>query len=194
MNLSWKLAGVIAGDLPESVLDTYETERKPHTRSMIELAKLIGAAMTQGGRAGNVLRQLIAPRLHRVPSLRNRILDSETPPLQRSSLVRRPRFRRSLAGRLCPNAILSDGRRVDDLGVDGFLMVTTVTPTCEQRQRLVESGTHVIEVDPASELGTWLSRGGCVAALVRPDHTVLRGSRDLGSLTTAADPILGADV
>ena len=102
MNLSWKIAGVLCGDLPESVLDTYEVERRPHARAMIRLAKLIGASMTQGGRAGGVLRKLIAPRLHWVPGLRDRLLDGETPALRRSALVHRPRFRRSLAGRLCP--------------------------------------------------------------------------------------------
>ena len=81
MNLSWKIAGVLSGDLPESVLDTYEVERKPHARAMIRLAKLIGVSMTQGGRAGDLLRRAIAPRLHRVPGLRDRLLDSETPPL-----------------------------------------------------------------------------------------------------------------
>ena len=40
MNLSWKIAGVLSGDLPESVLDTYEVERKPHARALIQLAKL----------------------------------------------------------------------------------------------------------------------------------------------------------
>ena len=110
MNLSWKLAGVLSGDLPESVLDTYEVERKPHARALIKLAKLVGAAMTRGGRAGNVLRKLIAPRLHLVPGLRDRILDSETPPLHPSTLVHRSSFGwRSLAGRLCPNALLDDG-------------------------------------------------------------------------------------
>ena len=81
MNLGWKLAGVLSGDLPESVLDTYEVERKPHARALIQLAKLVGASMTQGGRAGDLLRRAIAPRLHLVPGLRDRLLDSETPPL-----------------------------------------------------------------------------------------------------------------
>jgi 3-(3-hydroxy-phenyl)propionate hydroxylase len=111
MNLSWKLAGVLQGDLPDSVLDTYEAERKPHARALIKLAKLIGAAMTQGGRAGDVLRRVIAPRLQWVPGLRHRILDSETPRLSRGGdLV--VGSRRSLAGRLCPNALLGDGRRL----------------------------------------------------------------------------------
>ena len=130
MNLSWKLAGVLSGDLPETVLDSYEAERRPHAHAMIKLAKLIGAAMTRGGRAGNALRKLIAPRLHLLPGLRERVLDSETPPLHGSALVHRPPARRSLAGRLCPNAALGDGRRLDDLETSGFLLVTTATPTC----------------------------------------------------------------
>ena len=186
MNLSWKLAGVLSGDLSERVLASYETERRPHARAMIKLAKLIGAAMTKGGRTGDALRKVVAPRLNLLPGLRDRILDSETPPLHRSALVDRPRFTRSLAGRLCPNALLGDGQRLDDLATVGFLLVTTVAPTDEQRQRLVERGTLVLEVDPASELGTWLSEGHSVAALVRPDHTVMQAGRDLPALTLAA--------
>jgi 3-(3-hydroxy-phenyl)propionate hydroxylase len=179
MNLSWKLAGVLSGDLPESVLDSYECERKPHARAMIKLAQLIGAAMTRGGRTGNTLRRLVAPRLHRIPGLRGRILDSETPPLSRSSHVHRPRFARSLAGQLCPNALLEDRRRLDDLSIGGFLLVTTAALTCEQRRRLGGRGTKVLEVEPGSELGAWLSKGHCVAALIRPDYTVLQAGRDL---------------
>ena len=48
MNLSWKIAGVLSGDLPESVLDTYEVERKPHARPLIRLAKLIGVVHDPG--------------------------------------------------------------------------------------------------------------------------------------------------
>jgi 3-(3-hydroxy-phenyl)propionate hydroxylase len=81
MNLSWKIAGVLSGDLPDSVLDTYEVERKPHARALIKLAKLVGVSMTHGGRAGDMLRTAVAPRLHWAPGLRDRLLDSETPPL-----------------------------------------------------------------------------------------------------------------
>ncbi|HEY0495361.1 MAG TPA: bifunctional 3-(3-hydroxy-phenyl)propionate/3-hydroxycinnamic acid hydroxylase [Kutzneria sp.] len=104
-NLAWKLAAVHKGELPASVLDTYQTERLPHARTMIRLAKLLGAAMTEGGETGNLLRRIVMPRLHLLPGLRNRVLSSETPPLHRSELVQRPRFRRSLAGTLCPGFI-----------------------------------------------------------------------------------------
>src|SRR6266545_3412685 len=182
MNLSWKIAGVLSGQLPESVLDSYEVERKPHARALIQLAKLIGTAMTQGGRAGDVLRKLIAPRLHLVPGLRDRILDSETPPLHRSALVHRPRFRWSLAGRLCPNSLLPDGTRLDDCWNGGFLLVTAVAPSSRQRALLADRAVRLVEAGPGSELHRWLSDGHAAAALVRPDYTVMQAGRDVSTL------------
>ena len=37
-NLAWKLRDVIAGNAPDSLLDSYETERMEHVRAFIELA------------------------------------------------------------------------------------------------------------------------------------------------------------
>ncbi len=190
MNLSWKLAGVLDGSLPEQVLDTYEAERKPHARAMIELARLVGAAMTRGGRTGDVLRRVVAPRLHWVPGLRDRLLDSETPPLSRCALVEGPR--RTLAGRLCPNAHLGDGRRYDDVADGSFVLVTAAPLTAAQRERLAEGGTCVVVAGPGSALHAWLSRGHATAALVRPDHTVMRASRDVATLLEAAPRLAAA--
>jgi 3-(3-hydroxy-phenyl)propionate hydroxylase len=61
MNISWKIAGVLSGDLPEPVLDTYEVEHRPHPRALIKLARLIGVSMTQRGRPDDLLRGAIAP-------------------------------------------------------------------------------------------------------------------------------------
>jgi 3-(3-hydroxy-phenyl)propionate hydroxylase len=195
MNLSWKVAGVLAGGLPESVLDTYEVERRPHARALIRLARLIGVSMTQGGRAGDLLRRLVAPRLHWVPGLRERVLDSETPPLERSALVHRPRFGTSLAGRLCPNVLLPDGSRLDDGGTRGFLLVTAVPPTPDLRQQLGERNVTIVVAEPDTQLGRWLDEGRAVAALVRPDHTVMTAGRDLSALCSAAPPFrLPADL
>jgi len=184
MNLSWKLAGVLQGDLPESVLDTYELERKPHARALVKLAKLIGAAMTQGGRAGNLLRRVIAPRLHWVPGLRERLLDSETPPLTRGDLV--VGSRRSLAGKLCPNAPLADGRRFDDVATGCFVLVSAVPLSGQQRQQLSDRGVSLIEAAPGAPLHSWLTTAHATAALVRPDHTVMRSGRNVAALCEAA--------
>jgi 3-(3-hydroxy-phenyl)propionate hydroxylase len=192
MNLSWKIAGVLSGDLPESVLDTYEVERKPHARALIRLARLIGVSMTQGGRAGDLLRRAIAPRLHWVPGLRDRLLDSETPPLHRSALVEGGTHRRSLNGRLCPNLVVADNLRYDDVTKGGFVLVTGIPLSPEQRTMLAGRGTEVLEVAPGSSLHTWLADGKAAAALVRPDFTVLRAGGDVAGLCEAAPSFLVA--
>jgi 3-(3-hydroxy-phenyl)propionate hydroxylase len=192
MNLSWKLAGVLSRDLPETVLDTYEVERKPHARSLIRLAKLIGVSMTRGGTVGDLLRKAIAPQLHRVPALRDRVLDSETPPLRSSALVGKRGPRTSLNGRLCPNAVLADGRRYDDSTRGGFVLVTRVALSRQQRAVLADRGTEVLEVRPGSPLHEWLTDGGATAALVRPDFTVMQAGRDVERICGAAPRFLVA--
>jgi len=42
MNLAWKLDLVLAGRAPETLLDTYETERVPHVRATIDFSMQLG--------------------------------------------------------------------------------------------------------------------------------------------------------
>jgi 3-(3-hydroxy-phenyl)propionate hydroxylase len=172
LNLSWKVAAVLAGTLPSDVLDSYQAERRPHVRRLIRLAKAVGAAMTAGGRLGDLARRVLLPRLHALPGVGEHLLDSETPPLRRSALVRAPRLRRGLAGRLCPNALLADGSRFDEAADGRFAVVTAVPPTAAERAALGSRGALVIEVVPDTELGRWLRRGRARVAVVRPDGTV----------------------
>ncbi|WP_159922224.1 MULTISPECIES: bifunctional 3-(3-hydroxy-phenyl)propionate/3-hydroxycinnamic acid hydroxylase [Nocardia] len=181
-NLTWKLAGVLAGDLPEQVLDSYETERKPHTRTMIRLAKVTGMAMTDGGELGNLVRRLLAPQLRRLPGFHALVASGETPPLRRSELVTRPRLGRGRAGHLIPNVVLDDGRRYDDVAAGRYTIVTTIQPSSLQRTRIIERGAAVVVASPGSELRRWLRRGGTRAALVRPDGAVQCCAMDLEAL------------
>lgn len=183
MNLSWKLAGVLRGDLPEAALDSYEAERKPHSRYMILTALGIGKAMTAGGRLGDALRHVIAPRLHRIPGLRDKLFQGATPALRRSALVRgRRAARRGLSGQLAPNELLANGTRLDQAQGHGFAVITTRTPSTAQRQSLEGRGATVIVAEPGGELAAWLSRGRADTALVRPDGTVMEAGRDLDAV------------
>lgn len=178
MNLSWKLAGVLAGELSPTVLDSYQQERKPHIRKVIGLALMVGHSMTAGGRLGDALRRFAVPRLHAVPGLSKRLLDSATPPLDRSALVESGR----LAGRLCPNAVTACGRRLDSLLGNGFAVVTAVDPDDRQRALIEQHGAVVHYARPGTEAADWLAGGGARAAVVRPDHTVLCSGTDLTGL------------
>ena len=188
MNLAWKLVGVLDGTLPETVLGSYETERKPHATTMIRLAKLMGTAMTEGGELGNLLRRVAAPRLPLVPGLRKRVLETATPALHRSALVARPRLRHSLAGRQCPNAPVDGGRRLDDVTAGRFAVISTAEPSPAQRADIEQRGAVLVVARPGTALHHWLRRGFAHAAVVRPDATVYSSGRDLAALCAAIPP------
>lgn len=185
MNLSWKLAGVINGDLTADALETYQVERKPHAHKMITLALAVGHAMTAGGRIGSALRNIVAPRARLIPGLSAKILDSRTPSLSGSTLVRRSRGPRALAGTLCPNAVIANGERLDSELGTGFAVITAVAPTAEQRELIEQRHAVVHHAGPGTELAGWLDSGRARAAIVRPDFTVLRAGRDLSALCEA---------
>jgi 3-(3-hydroxy-phenyl)propionate hydroxylase len=189
-NLTWKLAAVLTGELPDTALDTYETERKPHVRTLIRLAKLVGTAMTEGGKVGDILRGALVPRL---ASFTGPVLSSQTPPLHRSALVIRPRLRRTLAGRLCPNAPLGDGRRFDDVAAGRFALVTTADPPPALRADVQRRGGVVLTTGPGTDLHRWLRRGRAAAVLVRPDGTVLRTARNASAIPALGLPRLSKE-
>ncbi|GAA4256232.1 bifunctional 3-(3-hydroxy-phenyl)propionate/3-hydroxycinnamic acid hydroxylase MhpA [Dactylosporangium darangshiense] len=185
MNLAWKLAGVLGATLPGTVLDTYEIERKAHARSMIRLAILLGTAMTGGGRFGHVARRVVAPRWRLIPGLRQQAMHSATPALRRSALVMRPRLRRTLAGTLCPNAVVDGAGRFDDVAAGRFAVVTSVAPSAAQRAEIERRGAVLVAASPGGQLHQWLIQGGACAAVVRPDGTVMRAGHDLPDLCAA---------
>ena len=147
---------------------------------MIALAVFVGTAMTRGGRAGDVLRRLIAPRLQSVPGLRAKVLDSATPRLHRGELVLRRRGQRGLAGTLCPNLRLDGDRRFDDLVGARFALVACAPVTDVDRRSAEAGGAVVIEVQPGEPFRDWLTRGRARAAIVRPDGTVLVATKAAG--------------
>lgn len=185
LNLSWKLAGVINGWLPEAVLDSYEAERKPHARNLIRFALAIGAAMTAGGRVGDALRRIVVPRLHLIPGVRDKAVDSATPGLRASDLVLKSPGLRQLAGSLCPNPIVVDGKRFDEVVGHGFAVVTAVPLTTAHRDEMDRRGAIVIAAHPGTDLASWLRMGRATVAVVRPDRTVLTAGRDVPNVLDA---------
>ncbi len=183
MNLAWKLAGVLAGDLPATALSSYQTERKRHARRTITVAKLFGLTMTAGGRVGTALRRFLAPCLHLVAG---RPAQSWTaiPPGSRTRLPALART--SAVGRLCPNSrtsVTPDAKRFDDVAGTGFaLLALAITP--EEHEQILHKGATPVAPNPGSELHQWLVRHRIAAAVVRPDRAVMFTSDSVaGSLT-----------
>ncbi|OZF36510.1 3-(3-hydroxyphenyl)propionate hydroxylase [Rhodococcus sp. 14-2483-1-1] len=184
-NLVWKLVGALDGHVPQSALDSYETERKTHAKAMIRLAVMIGRAMTGGSKLTGIMRTNIAPVLGHLPVIGDKVTASTTPSLVGSQYVlRSPMQPRSLAGQLCPNSLLDNGMRLDDRAPGQFLFLASTPLTVEQRREVQRRGAAVVEVAASSDLGLWLRRGRAVAAIVRPDRTVMSAGKSVPSLHT----------
>ncbi|WP_319451058.1 MULTISPECIES: bifunctional 3-(3-hydroxy-phenyl)propionate/3-hydroxycinnamic acid hydroxylase [unclassified Mycobacterium] len=188
MNLAWKLAGVLQSNLPANVLDSYERERKPHARHLIRLARGVGRAMTAGGEFGDLIRRVVVPRLHLLPGLSAKVLNSRTPALRRSTMVHRARTPWQLAGSLCPNPLVAGKQRLDATLGNGFAIVTTVTPGPAERALAEQRGAVIQLAAPGTELARWLRRGRARAAVIRPDRTVMLAGRALCAICDALPP------
>ncbi|WP_083941243.1 bifunctional 3-(3-hydroxy-phenyl)propionate/3-hydroxycinnamic acid hydroxylase MhpA [Pseudoduganella violaceinigra] len=69
-NLCWKLASVSQGRAPLSILDSYDQERRPHARAIINMARMMGALVMPRNRATAFLVHGLMGILHRIPFTR----------------------------------------------------------------------------------------------------------------------------
>ncbi len=129
-NLAWKLAAVVSGRLGESLLDTYESERRDHAAAMTQLAIRMGRVMMPRNRLAALAMQTFFRALALYPAARAYFAEMKYKP--------KPRFHRgfllpsksarkeSLLGRLFPQALVMTGAGVallDDVLGDGFVLL-----------------------------------------------------------------------
>ncbi|WP_423458948.1 bifunctional 3-(3-hydroxy-phenyl)propionate/3-hydroxycinnamic acid hydroxylase [Ottowia sp. VDI28] len=174
-NLSWKLAAVLAGevrgDAAEALLDSYGHERKAHVRELTSRIKGVGAVICERDEATARARdaKLLAdcggqvqdtPRQDILPCLEEGLLS------QRNGTAR---------GTLFPQPWLrtpQGDRRMDEVFGRGWRLVQVAGGSDE----MGFAGLRRIDLVRAPEtegvVADWMSRHGCIAALVRPDHYV----------------------
>ena len=169
------------------MLDTYEQERKAHAAAMILMAVSVGAAMTGGGRVGDVVRKVVFPRLGhlRLPGTRTSAADGVAPGLHKSALVVKSRTPGQLAGTLCPNPVLRDGLHFDQVVGNRFALVTSSPLSAAQQKELKSRGAAIVSVARDSQLGRWLKQGRATAAIVRPDGAVMQAGRNVAAICDA---------
>jgi 3-(3-hydroxy-phenyl)propionate hydroxylase len=164
---------VLSGAADDDLLDTYQAEREPHARGLIRVAQLLGALMTGGGRAGDVVRRAVLAAVRRIPAVAALATDSRTPPLPGGRLVdRRGRAGRRLAGHLLPQPdVLVEGRRqrLDDVLGDGPAEIRLTAAGVLVRRA---DGTETVVDDPSGLLPRWMRHGRASFLLVRPDRIV----------------------
>lgn len=63
VNLAWKLAAVLRGDAPASLLASYEAERRPFARRLVATTDRVFSVVTADGRLADFVRTRLAPIL-----------------------------------------------------------------------------------------------------------------------------------
>lgn len=166
-NLAWKLEAVLARQAPCALLDTYESERAPHVRALIELAV----------RLGNIIQTtdpaLAAERDAKFRAGRPEIFELPPQMLGAGAFDAQPG---SPAGRPFPQPRLHDGRLLDELlgrrsAVIGRpeALAAAAAPTVERWRR-----ADALVIDrPEAALRDWLDAQQAQAVILRPDRYIV---------------------
>jgi 3-(3-hydroxy-phenyl)propionate hydroxylase len=209
-NLAWKLALVLRGEAGDAVLDSYETERKPHVRAVVASAKEFGtiigeldpdAAAKRDARLRAELKsgQAVTIRQKFIPDLADGLIAEDA----------------KLAGRLFvqPHVRAVDGRikRLDDELKSEFAIVTRTQEAMSglseaalsswrklggERVVITASGEssrgEILNVVETGQLfADWMHDNGVEAVIVRPDRYVFGGAATAGQLNTLVADIVG---
>ncbi|MFZ1994925.1 MAG: bifunctional 3-(3-hydroxy-phenyl)propionate/3-hydroxycinnamic acid hydroxylase [Solirubrobacteraceae bacterium] len=181
INLSWKLAAVVAGEADDSLLDTYESERREHARAWIniatELSKVINTTDPQvaAGRDAHMLA-------HPIP------YTDETPPLGPGLQGDAP----PPAGVLSGQAMLEGGGRLDD--ETGWRFLVVMSPELEadlsdetRRTLADDRWFHVLAPHSTASVELRARHDDVPGVVVRPDRYLLGVAGDAAQL----DALLG---
>jgi 3-(3-hydroxy-phenyl)propionate hydroxylase len=197
-NLAWKLDQVLRGQAGESLLDTYEPERRPHATVITHMSIGLGqiANMHDPGAAAQrdaAFKAGKAPPPPAMPAVTGGVVHH-----QPDGTVAPP------AGSLVPQGRVTAGGRTgrfDDVVGSGFALVSTVDVasalTGEQRRFLGSLGCRVVRLgtDVTDEDGlhaAYLQQFGAVAYLARPDFLLFGAATDAAAAGALVDELQAA--
>jgi 3-(3-hydroxy-phenyl)propionate hydroxylase len=170
-NLCWKLAAVLKGQAPESLLASYQSERKPHVTEVTRRACLAGRIITERNRVIAATRNLLLRKLTRL-----RVLEAR---LQRLTWIPDARYadgflaavRHRAVGWQIPQPWVTDANgvpvRLDDV-LGGRWAVLHVGPPPTGARGWEQLGIPAIPVVEPT-LVDWLRRKKAAAVVLRPD-------------------------
>lgn len=199
-NLSWKLAWVAQGRADERILDSYDTERRPQAKAIINLALFMGKLVMPSNRVAAFLTHGLMRTLGVVPRLRRVFEELEIKPQNRFAqglFAPRQRSARLDRGGLLPQGwvrsvadrrvCLSDDAIGPHLTLIGFSADAEAALDADLRTRWRAAGGQVLQITPrgrpvSAPADAWEDLTGTLlpgaappgwVAIVRPDRTVL---------------------
>ncbi|KIH82968.1 bifunctional 3-(3-hydroxy-phenyl)propionate/3-hydroxycinnamic acid hydroxylase [Pseudomonas batumici] len=152
-NLAWKLAWVLRGQASASVLNSYDEERRPHAKAMIDMAKLMGRLVMPRNKLAAFFTHGLMRLLALTPATRKYFEELDIKPKN-----------------IFKNGLFAPHRRGDKL-VRGGLFPQAWVRNAQQQVHLSDDalGDHLtligFGVDPlsrlsADQIGAWKKAGG----------------------------------
>ena len=165
-NLSWKLSWVCKGWAAPRLLESYDVERRPHARKMIQVAKWMGKLVMPRNRALALLSHGIVRSFSLVPRWRRFFETAEIKPphaFNRGAFVAGRGAPGLNRGALFPQVWLRHG------GTSGKVLPSD--ETLESGMALVGFGCDPVQLLDKASLQRWKSRGGtCIRIEARGHH------------------------
>ncbi|MEM1087777.1 MAG: bifunctional 3-(3-hydroxy-phenyl)propionate/3-hydroxycinnamic acid hydroxylase [Pseudomonadota bacterium] len=189
-NLAMKLHLVLSGKASESIMETYELERKPDCLKKIKGAVSTGKLMQVKNPLQKALRRFSFFLMRNSESLRRSAFQSaQSKPPYRSQLIGKEH---EIAGTLMPQPKVAthdgDPVRLDDLLGIAFALVTITSPTGPAVEKLMRDlGGTVLNLgpdfaDPTGDLLAWFREHKVAAVLIRPDRYIFDAGKDPNAL------------
>jgi 3-(3-hydroxy-phenyl)propionate hydroxylase len=173
INLAWKLRDVVQGRSPDSLLDSYQTERMEHVRAYIEVAVELGGVIqtTDPDKARERDAELLAN-----PTMIRPLAPRLGPGLHGSASAP--------AGTRAEQPTLGDGQRLDDCA--GYRFAVLATP--DLANELPHNTLNMLDtidavvVSADGDADDYLARTGVRAMVIRPDRHILGVARTADEL------------
>ncbi|BGD83353.1 bifunctional 3-(3-hydroxy-phenyl)propionate/3-hydroxycinnamic acid hydroxylase MhpA [Pseudomonas aeruginosa] len=211
-NLAWKLAWVLQGRAAPAILDSYDSERRPHAREMIDLAKFMGRLIMPRNAWLALFGHGLMRALSLIPPARRHFEELDIKPrsiFKRGLFMRQPWRGRVQRGGLLPQGLVRtvDGsiRLSDDVLGDNLTLIGLGTDPVAwlqpgTRQRWEAVGGSYLHVGLHGQLGGAATPfvediGQCLLPVaprgsllvVRPDRTLMHDGAAKQADTLIAD-------
>jgi len=164
-NLAWKLAHVLTGRAGAGLLASYETERRPHAKALINKAVRVGWAMTGGQDRAAAIRRIALAAAVRSDRVSEFMGSTATPRLKAGALQPAPRrFPPSgipaalRPGSLIPNPLVSaaNGKRarLDTILAGRAAVLTARPPDASLEKFCRRHGLALVQITSTPRTGT----------------------------------------
>lgn len=176
-NLTWKLALALASAAPDTLLDSYEAERRPHTEAMARTSVRLGRVFLVRNRFAAFVRDVVLRAVQTVPRVRRLVRHFEFKPLPAlpDGRVMFPQPEVVVGGvRRSLDDVLGPGFAVIGPGVDANTARAWTGPPARFLRVVTDGEPHadVDLVDVTGTLSTWFTRHRTTTVVLRPDRFI----------------------